>query len=77
MKRLGYFYLINNGVDYEEFKENLDGKFGVDIHILKIFNKPTKFPVLLTYCFTSDTNGYSINLKHSQLDDLKSFINDS
>ena len=76
MKRLGYFYLINNEVDYEEFKKSLDGKFGIDVSMMEIFNKPTKFPALLTYCFTSDMNGYSINLKHSPIDDLKGFIND-
>jgi hypothetical protein len=74
MKRLGYFYLINNKVEYEEFEKSLDGKFGVQNPTIR--NKPTKFPVLLSYCFTSDVNGHSVNLKHSQLDDLKSFIND-
>ena len=75
MKRLGYFYLINNNVEYEEFEKNLDGKFGVQEPTIR--NKPTNFPVLLSYCFTSDANGYSINLKHSRLDDLKSFLSDS
>jgi hypothetical protein len=75
MKRLGYFYLINNKVEYEEFEETLDGKFGVQQPTIR--NKPTKFPVVLSYCLTNDVNGYAINLKHSPLDDLKSFINDS
>ena len=74
MKRLNDFYLINNKVEYEEFEKDLDGRFGVQRPTIR--NKPTKFPVVLSYCFTSDVNGYSVNLKHSQLDDFSRFLND-
>ena len=72
MKRLGDFYLINDESEYDTFKKEANGKFGVVNPAFR--NVPTEFPVLLSYCFTSDLNGFALTLKHVSLQKLKHFI---
>jgi len=72
MKQINSFYWINNQEEVNELISELDKRFGLVSPTYK--DKPTKFPVLLTWSFTNDVNGSRILFKHITIEEVENLI---